>query len=52
MRGVAERNEPQVAVEAAVLADALLGGGLPPEAEIHLSEAGKPRCSLRIMRLC
>lgn len=36
----AGRGEPQSVTEAAVLADALLGGGLPPEAEFHLWEAG------------
>ena len=40
MMGVAERGEPQSVTDAAVLANALLGGGLPPEAEFHLWEAG------------
>jgi tetratricopeptide (TPR) repeat protein len=40
MMGSAGRGEPQSVTEAAVLADALLGGGLPPEAEFHLWEAG------------
>jgi tetratricopeptide (TPR) repeat protein len=34
------RGEPQSVTDAAVLANALLGGGLPPEAEFHLWEAG------------
>ena len=38
--GDAGRAEPQSVTEAAVLANALLGGGLPPEAEFHLWEAG------------
>ena len=33
-------SEPQSVTDAAVLANALLGGGLPPEAEFHLWEAG------------
>lgn len=40
MMGPAERGEPQSVTDAAVLANALLGGGLPPEAEFHLWEAG------------
>ena len=40
MIGSADRGEPQSVTEAAVLANALLGGGLPPEAEFHLWEAG------------
>jgi tetratricopeptide (TPR) repeat protein len=36
----ADRGEPQSVMDAAVLANALLGGGLPPEAEFHLWEAG------------
>jgi len=36
----AGRGEPQSVTEVAVLADALLGGGLPREAEFHLWEAG------------
>ncbi|HVQ72681.1 MAG TPA: hypothetical protein VMT08_34790 [Bradyrhizobium sp.] len=40
MNGSAERGEPQSIMDAAVLANALLGGGLPPEAEFHLWEAG------------
>lgn len=38
--GLADRGEPQSVTETAVLAEALLGGGLPPEAEFHLWEAG------------
>jgi tetratricopeptide (TPR) repeat protein len=40
MMGSAGRGEPQSVTDAAVLANALLGGGLPPEAEFHLWEAG------------
>jgi tetratricopeptide (TPR) repeat protein len=40
MMGSADRGEPQSVTDAAVLASALLGGGLPPEAEFHLWEAG------------
>jgi tetratricopeptide (TPR) repeat protein len=40
MMGYADRGEPQSVTDAAVLANALLGGGLPPEAEFHLWEAG------------
>ena len=40
MMGSAGRGEPQSVTDAAILADALLGGGLPPEAEFHLWEAG------------
>ncbi len=40
MTAHAERNEPQSVTDAAMFADALLGGGLPPEAEFHLWEAG------------
>jgi tetratricopeptide (TPR) repeat protein len=40
MVAFADRHEPQSVVDATVLADALLGGGLPPEAEFHLWEAG------------
>jgi tetratricopeptide (TPR) repeat protein len=40
MMGYADRGEPQSVMDAAVLASALLGGGLPPEAEFHLWEAG------------
>jgi tetratricopeptide (TPR) repeat protein len=36
----AELSEPQSVTDAALFADALLGGGLPPEAEFHLWEAG------------
>lgn len=36
----ADRGEPQSVMDAALLANALLGGGLPPEAEFHLWEAG------------
>jgi len=34
------QGDPQSAMEEALLASALLGGGLPREAEFHLSEAG------------
>jgi tetratricopeptide (TPR) repeat protein len=40
MMGSAGRGEPQSVTDAAVLANALLGGGLPPQAEFHLWEAG------------
>jgi tetratricopeptide (TPR) repeat protein len=40
MMGYADRGEPQSVTDTAVLADALLGGGLPPEAEFHLWKAG------------
>lgn len=40
MMEAADRGEPQSVMDAAVLANALLGGGLPPEAEFHLWEAG------------
>src|SRR6266700_1800207 len=40
MMGSADRGEPQSVTDAALLANALLGGGLPPEAEFHLWEAG------------
>jgi tetratricopeptide (TPR) repeat protein len=40
MMGYADRGEPQSVTDTAVLADALLGVGLPPEAEFHLREAG------------
>ncbi len=40
MMGSADRGEPRSVTDAAVLAKALLGGGLPPEAEFHLWEAG------------
>jgi len=41
MTGLAgERSAQSLPVEDAVLADALLGGGLPPEAEQHLWQAG------------
>ena len=41
MTGVAGESSPQsLPVEDALLADALLGGGLPPEAEQHLWQAG------------
>jgi len=40
MIGSADRSEPQSVMDAAVLANSLLGGGLPPEAEFHLWEAG------------
>jgi tetratricopeptide (TPR) repeat protein len=40
MMGTADRGEPQSVTDAAVLANALLGDGLPPEAEFHLWEAG------------
>jgi len=33
-------GKPQSLIEDALLANALLGGGLPPEAEYHLWEAG------------
>lgn len=35
-----EQHEPQTSFDDAVLANALLGGGLPPEAEEHLWQAG------------
>jgi tetratricopeptide (TPR) repeat protein len=34
------RGEPQSVADVVVLTNALLGGGLPPEAEFHLWEAG------------
>ena len=40
MMWTADRGEPQSVTDAAVLANALLGGGFPPEAEFHLWEAG------------
>lgn len=40
MAAHAKISEPQSITDAALLADALLGGGLPPEAEFHLWEAG------------
>jgi tetratricopeptide (TPR) repeat protein len=40
MMGTAELGEPQSVMDAALFANALLGGGLPPEAEFHLWEAG------------
>ena len=40
MMGSADLGEPQSVTDAAVLANALLGDGLPPEAEFHLWEAG------------
>ncbi|MDB5655398.1 MAG: hypothetical protein JWQ94_3011 [Tardiphaga sp.] len=40
MAAYAELNEPQSVTDAALFADALLGGGLPAEAEFHLWEAG------------
>ena len=40
MMEYADRGEPQSVMDAAMLANALLGGGLPPEAEFHLWEAG------------
>ncbi len=41
MTGAASESRPQaLPVEDALLADALLGGGLPPEAEQHLWQAG------------
>lgn len=41
MTGVAGQDRPQPSrIEEAVLANALLGGGLPPEAERHLCQAG------------
>ena len=40
MIGSAERDTTQAAVEEALLASALLGGGLPEEAEDHLWQAG------------
>jgi len=41
MTGVAGKSSAQsLPVEDALLADALLGGGLPPEAEQHLWQAG------------
>ena len=41
MNGAARQDKQQLSpVEGALLADALLGGGLPPEAEWHLWEAG------------
>jgi tetratricopeptide (TPR) repeat protein len=40
MMAYAVRGEPQSVTDAAVLANALLGGGLPPAAEFHLWEAG------------
>jgi tetratricopeptide (TPR) repeat protein len=36
----AAKGEPHSVTDAALFADALLGGGLPPEAEFHLWEAG------------
>ena len=41
MPGSVQQHEPHSLAGDAVLADALLGGGLPPEAEHHLWEAGK-----------
>lgn len=38
--GSADLGEPKSVMEATVLAHALLGGGLPAEAEFHLWEAG------------
>lgn len=40
MAAYVEFNEPQSVADAAIFADAVLGGGLPPEAEFHLWEAG------------
>lgn len=40
MIGFADHLEPQSVVDAAMLTNPLLGGGLPPEAEFHLWEAG------------
>jgi tetratricopeptide (TPR) repeat protein len=40
MIGSAARDKPDSLDEDALLANALLGGGLPPEAESHLWEAG------------
>jgi len=40
MMDVADHSDPQSVMEAAMLANPLLGGGLPPEAEFHLWEAG------------
>lgn len=40
MMEAAGHSEPQSVMEAAMLANPLLGGGLPPEAEFHLWEAG------------
>ena len=40
MIGSARQGEPQSLDEDALLASALLGGGLPPEAEDHLWQAG------------
>jgi tetratricopeptide (TPR) repeat protein len=40
MIGSAGQDQPQSLEEDALLASALLGGGLPPEAEHHLWEAG------------
>jgi tetratricopeptide (TPR) repeat protein len=40
MAAYAETSEPQSVTDAALFADAVLGGGLPPEAEFHLWEAG------------
>jgi len=40
MIGSAGQDKPQSLEEDALLASALLGGGLPPEAEYHLWEAG------------
>jgi tetratricopeptide (TPR) repeat protein len=40
MIGFAEQGEPQSGVDEMLRANALLGGGLPPEAEFHLWEAG------------
>ncbi|HUB64872.1 MAG TPA: hypothetical protein VL996_10605 [Methylocella sp.] len=41
MSGAVLQDKPQpIPIEDALLADALLGGGLPPEAEWHLWEAG------------
>jgi tetratricopeptide (TPR) repeat protein len=40
MMGPAVEDKPQSLIEDALLASALLGGGLPPEAEDHLWQAG------------
>src|SRR5271169_183560 len=40
MIGSAREDKPQSLIEDALLANALLGGGLPPEAEDHLWQAG------------
>jgi tetratricopeptide (TPR) repeat protein len=41
MAGGAERSEPHAVVDDGLLAAAVLGGGLPEEAEMHLALAGQ-----------